>query len=222
MDLTGEKVIHKSFGEGTIIAQYRATDGGERITVGFEKVEKTFVFPMIFETILKMCDPVLDQKIQKLLAPPPPPPPPPPYRYRTVYAKSRADFLEKVFGSGNYREYEIVPGKCTWSYNDIIVWMVVFDSPTFGYTNTVLPDGQIEEEYSGNEQKRIDRTHSDYRFPYRLAVSIEDNFRKFRILGLYYYDNANFVPRKAYFAPISPEKAYKKIPQAFIPDPRNV
>ena len=221
MDLTGEKVIHKSFGEGTIIAQYRATDGGERITVGFEKVEKTFVFPMIFETILKMCDPVLDQKIQKLLAPPPPPPPPPPYRYRTVYAKSRADFLEKVFGSGNYQEYEVAPGKCTWRFSDdIIVWMVAFGSDNFGYVNRVLPNGQSEEEYLGKEQKRIDRTHSDYGFPYRLAVSIEDN--KFRILGLYYYDKANSVPRKAYFAPISPENAYERIQQAFIPDPRNV
>ncbi len=218
--IIGEKVIHKSFGEGIVISQYRATDGGERIIVRFSEDEKTFVFPKVFESILNACDPVLDKKIRDLLKPPQIPLPPP-YRYRTVYAKSRADFLEKVFGHGDYHAYESTPGKCTWRFSDdIIVWMVAFGSDNFGYVNRVLPNGQIEEEYLGKEQKRIDRTHSDYRFPYRLAVSIEDN--KFRILGLYYYDKANSVPRKAYFAPISPENAYKRIPQAFIPDPRNV
>lgn len=51
-------VRHKSFGEGTVIAR-----NGQYFTVKFDKMEKTFVYPDIFEKFLTLADGTVSDEI---------------------------------------------------------------------------------------------------------------------------------------------------------------
>lgn len=58
MILENLAVRHKSFGEGTVIAK-----NGQYFTVKFDKVEKTFVYPDIFEKFLTLADGSVSEEI---------------------------------------------------------------------------------------------------------------------------------------------------------------
>ena len=66
MQLVNQKVIHKAFGEGTVIAQ-----DGDYITVQFSAKESRFIVPDIFATFLKCKDETMqaeqEEKAQKAL-----------------------------------------------------------------------------------------------------------------------------------------------------------
>lgn len=51
MILENLEVLHKAFGKGTVVSV-----NGKYFTVKFESVEKTFVYPDIFEKFLKLAD----------------------------------------------------------------------------------------------------------------------------------------------------------------------
>lgn len=58
MILENLSVRHKSFGEGTVIST-----NGQYITVKFEKTEKVFVYPDIFEKFLTLSDGTVSSEI---------------------------------------------------------------------------------------------------------------------------------------------------------------
>lgn len=64
MDLIGEIVVHKVFGEGTIINHTE-----DYLTISFKQGEKKFVYPDAFKAFLKARDPSVDKAInQELIA----------------------------------------------------------------------------------------------------------------------------------------------------------
>lgn len=63
MVLDHVQVLHKSFGEGVVIAQ-----NGKYFTVKFSNVEKIFVYPDVFERFLTLADGGLNDEIRKDLA----------------------------------------------------------------------------------------------------------------------------------------------------------
>ena len=58
MVLENLRVLHKSFGEGVVISQK-----GQYFTVKFASVEKTFVYPDIFERFLTLADGSVSEEI---------------------------------------------------------------------------------------------------------------------------------------------------------------
>lgn len=52
-------VCHKSFGKGTVVSQQ-----GKYITVKFENVQKTFVYPDSFENFLTLSDGTVSEAIK--------------------------------------------------------------------------------------------------------------------------------------------------------------
>ena len=63
---------------------------------------------------------------------------------KPIYAKTHAEFLNKVFGT-NYKAWM----KCVWRYkNDPswIVWMVRFNKEDGGWRNTFVADSRIKQE----------------------------------------------------------------------------
>ena len=58
MILENLEVLHKSFGQGTIVAI-----NGKYITVKFESASKTFVYPDIFEKFLTLADGTVSDEI---------------------------------------------------------------------------------------------------------------------------------------------------------------
>ncbi len=63
MVLDNLSVRHKSFGEGTVISK-----NGQYFTVKFDTVEKTFVYPDIFEKFLTLSDGTVSEEILADLA----------------------------------------------------------------------------------------------------------------------------------------------------------
>ena len=63
MILENLSVRHKSFGEGTVVST-----SGQYITVKFEKMEKVFVYPDIFEKFLTLSDGTVSTEILEDLA----------------------------------------------------------------------------------------------------------------------------------------------------------
>ena len=59
MNLVNQTVVHKSFGEGTVIAH-----NGDYITVKFAKEEKKFIYPDIFTTFVKCKDTNLQAELE--------------------------------------------------------------------------------------------------------------------------------------------------------------
>ncbi len=62
VDLTGMKVTHKAFGEGTV-----KDCTGSRITVSFDDKERKFNFPDVFEKFLKAEDDNAENEIKDML-----------------------------------------------------------------------------------------------------------------------------------------------------------
>ena len=58
MILENLEVLHKSFGQGTIVAT-----NGKYFTVKFESASKTFVYPDIFEKFLTLADGTVSDEI---------------------------------------------------------------------------------------------------------------------------------------------------------------
>ena len=58
MSLENLEVLHKAFGKGTVVST-----NGQYITVKFETVQKTFVYPDIFEKFLTLADGTVSQQI---------------------------------------------------------------------------------------------------------------------------------------------------------------
>ena len=58
MVLENLRVLHKSFGEGIVTSQK-----GQYFTVKFASVEKTFVYPDIFERFLALADGTVSEEI---------------------------------------------------------------------------------------------------------------------------------------------------------------
>lgn len=58
MLLENIEVLHKAFGKGTVVAS-----NGQYITVKFETVQKTFVYPDIFEKFLTLADGTVSEDI---------------------------------------------------------------------------------------------------------------------------------------------------------------
>ena len=59
MILENLEVLHKSFGQGTIVAT-----NGKYFTVKFESASKTFVYPDIFEKFLTLSDGTVSDQIK--------------------------------------------------------------------------------------------------------------------------------------------------------------
>lgn len=59
MLLINLEVLHKSFGKGTVISV-----NGKYFTVKFESVQKTFVYPDIFEKFLTLADGSVSEEIK--------------------------------------------------------------------------------------------------------------------------------------------------------------
>lgn len=63
MDLTGQTVIHKSFGEGTVIEH-----ADTYLTIAFDQGNKTFQYPDAFRQFLTAADSAVDDVIKKELS----------------------------------------------------------------------------------------------------------------------------------------------------------
>lgn len=63
MSLINIEVLHKSFGRGTVVSE-----NGKYFTVKFDTVEKTFVYPDIFEKFLTLGDGSISEEIAADLA----------------------------------------------------------------------------------------------------------------------------------------------------------
>lgn len=58
--LTGEKIIHRSFGSGVI-----TSCDGKRMRIAFAQgEEKVFLYPDAFEKMIRLLDPALEEMIQ--------------------------------------------------------------------------------------------------------------------------------------------------------------
>jgi hypothetical protein len=62
MDITSQVVIHKMFGEGTVIKHE-----GDKITISFDVGEKTLQFPKAFKDYLTAKDTIVSEQINQLL-----------------------------------------------------------------------------------------------------------------------------------------------------------
>ncbi|MEG1683107.1 MAG: hypothetical protein RR092_04735 [Oscillospiraceae bacterium] len=62
MNLTGEQVVHSTFGAGEV----QSMENG-RITVAFAEAigQKTFQYPVVFERFLKMCTPSVQSRVDR-------------------------------------------------------------------------------------------------------------------------------------------------------------
>ena len=63
MSLINLEVLHKSFGRGIVVSE-----NGKYFTVRFDTVEKTFVYPDIFERFLTLADGSISEQIVADLA----------------------------------------------------------------------------------------------------------------------------------------------------------
>lgn len=96
---------------------------------------------------------------------------------------TNAEFLNKNFGT-NYKAWM----KCTWAYDDILVWMVRFDKTvSAGWQNIIVDENTVKEIYVKSIEKQLE-THKSVDVKYRLIV---DKAQNYKILGVYEYDTLN-------------------------------
>ena len=104
MELLGQKVIHKLFGEGTIVdIQYNGKSSSEIVYIKVEFASKTsqFSFPKAFhDSYLTAKEQAVQDGIMNLLppSPPPPPPPPPPQYFNTFLVFQGSTYDEESYG----------------------------------------------------------------------------------------------------------------------------
>ncbi len=109
-----------------------------------------------------------------------------------IFAKTHAEFLNKIFGT-SYKAWM----RCVWNYSDdLIVWMVRFNSVKNGWRNSFISDDRIMEENLDNVTEwngmPIENMHRR-----RLVVEIVDvgRVRKYVFRGVFVYDQDNSDPR---------------------------
>ena len=103
-----------------------------------------------------------------------------------IYAKTHTEFLNKAFGT-NYKAWM----RCTWTYNNMVVWMVRFNKTDGGFKNTFISNDRIKEECLGwdeNVLTSVDKV--------KIVMEIDDNafLRKYIFRGIYKYDEKNSNP----------------------------
>ena len=106
-----------------------------------------------------------------------------------VYAKTNAEFLNKVFGT-DYKAWM----KCIWEYDkDTMVWMVEFDGKARqGWVNTIVDANTVREEYIGAVADKL-VTHTRVKKYRRIVVKKEREYGRYIILGTFYYDFKNSI-----------------------------
>lgn len=112
----------------------------------------------------------------------------------TIYAKTHAEFLNKVFGT-QYKAWM----KSVWSYNsNYIVWMVCFDGKIRdGWKNTFIGWDEIKEENNDYNKKYYDgQPLPYYTYQKRIVIEIDNTSfaRKYIFRGVYQYDKEKSNP----------------------------
>lgn len=136
---------------------------------------------------------------------------------KEIFANSHAEFINTVFDPFPPLKKLM---KCVWPCApNTIVWMIRFDRIISDYTNYLLDDGSILEQYFGHEQERINHGNVTYPDYNRLAVEVIDGDgsgrRKYRIIGLYKINWEKTKPYKLFLDKVPDETAAKIVPEAF-------
>ena len=122
-----------------------------------------------------------------------------------IYAKTHAEFLNKVFGT-HYKSWM----KSVWTYNeDMIVWMVRFDGVNRdGWRNVFESKGCIKEENVSHKKVWCNAPIDSTLGFKKLVIEVDDSgfSRRYIFRGVYLYNIEKSCPEfKRYYDKIADE-----------------